>query len=117
MGLWGGFAYPTMMPSLRHKRGEPEIAREQHDLQDQHLRSCNAVSGYRLHVSDGEIGHVSGYLIDEKSWAIRFLVVDTSNWWLGHQVLVASEWIVTVDWAGSRVSTDLSRQAVKDSPA
>ncbi|MEO7208905.1 MAG: PRC-barrel domain-containing protein [Steroidobacteraceae bacterium] len=121
MGLWGGHAYPMMMmPSLSYKNRESEIAREQReqrDQQDHHLRSCNAVSGYHLHAADGEIGHVSGYLIDEKSWAIRFLIVDTSNWWLGHQVLVASEWIASVDWAGSSVTTDLSRQAVKNSPA
>jgi uncharacterized protein YrrD len=116
-GLWGGYSYPMMMmPSLSQKSGEQEMAREQRDQQGQHLRSCNAVSGYRLHASDGEIGHVSGYLIDEKSWAIRFLIVETSHWWSGHQVLVASEWITNVDWAGSSVTTDLSRQAVKDSP-
>lgn len=117
MGLWGGYSYPSMMmPSLSHKSGESEIAREQRDQQDQHLRSCNAVSGYHLHASDGEIGHVRGYLIDEKSWAIRFLIIDTSNWWLGHQVLIASEWIASVDWSRSSVTTDLTRQAVKESP-
>jgi hypothetical protein len=70
-----------------------------------------------VHASDGEIGHIHGFLIDERSWAIRYLIVDTSNWWLGHQVLIAPKWISDVSWAESTVSVSLTRQAVKDAPA
>ena len=31
--------------------------------------------------------------MDEETWAIRYMVVDTSNWWLGHKVLIAPAWI------------------------
>ena len=50
---------------------------------------------YRIEASDGGIGHVQGLLLDEDTWAIRYLIVDTSNWWLGHQVLIAPQWIRT----------------------
>jgi hypothetical protein len=55
-------------------------------------------------------------LFDEKSWAIRYLIINTSNWWLGHQVLVAPEWITDVSWAEPKVIIDLTRQAIKESP-
>jgi len=117
MGLWGGHGNPTMMmPSLSHTRGEAEIASDLRAQEDPHLRSCNAVRGYHVHASDGEIGHVSGYLVDETSWAIRFFILDTSHWWLGHRVLVASEWISGVDWALSTVTTGLARDAIKEAP-
>lgn len=32
---------------------------------------------------------MAGFLVDEVTWAIRYLVVDTSNWWLGKKLLVA----------------------------
>jgi len=83
---------------------------------DPHLRSANTVAHYYVHASDGDIGHVSGFLIDDHSWAIRYVLVDTSNWWLGHEVIIAPEWIEDVDWAECIVTVDLSRQAVKDSP-
>ena len=51
---------------------------------------------YRVEATDGDIGHVAGYLLDPVTWAIRYLVVDTSNWWLGHQVLIAPRWIDAV---------------------
>jgi hypothetical protein len=52
-------------------------------------------------------------------WAggmIRYLIVSTSNWWLGHQVPVAPRWIQAVSRADPKVSVKLSRQAIKDAP-
>jgi hypothetical protein len=86
----------------------------QHD--DLHLRSGNAVMQYYVNASDGDIGHVDGFLVDEKAWAIRYLIVNTSNWWLGHQVLVAPQWIDEVSWRESIVCVDLKRQDIKSAP-
>ena len=69
------------------------------------------------HASDGEIGHVEGILVDDASWAIRYLIVNTSNWWLGHRVLIAPQWIDAVGWFDSKVSVKMTRQAIKDAPA
>jgi len=87
-----------------------------HSDGDTHLRSCTAVIGNYTHAADGDIGHVQGMLVDENSWAIRYLVINTSNWWLGHQVLVAPEWITDVSWSERKVKVDLTRQAIKESP-
>jgi hypothetical protein len=71
---------------------------------------------YYVHASDGDIGHVEGFLVEEKSWAIRYLIVNTSNWWMGHKVLIAPQWIDNFDWMGSTVSVGLTREAIKRSP-
>jgi hypothetical protein len=128
-GMWGAGAYPNMMmpgnagfvaiPRALAAGGaslvaEAEAAQREDD--DPHLRSCKAVSGYEIHAIDGDIGHVRGFLFDEESWAIRYLVVDTSDWWTGHQVLLPPQWITDVSWAKSRVAVQLSRAAVKDAP-
>jgi hypothetical protein len=55
-------------------------------------------------------------LVDEETWAIRYLIVDTSNWWLGHQVLIAPQWIQNVSWPDAKVSVDLNRRAVQGAP-
>ena len=57
-----------------------------------------------------------GLIVDEKTWAIRYIIVNTSNWWLGHKVVISPEWIDDVDWPESKLSIDLTRQAIKDSP-
>jgi hypothetical protein len=73
--------------------------------------------GRYVHASDGYLGHVEGPLVDDETWAIHYLIVDTSNWWLGHQVLVAPQWIQDVNWFSSNVSVDLSRKTLKAAPA
>jgi uncharacterized protein YrrD len=83
---------------------------------DPHLRSRNEMTGYDVFATDGHIGHVQGFLLDEKGWAIRFIVVNTSNWWMGHHVVVAPQWITDLGWEKRRVSVNLTRSAVKDSP-
>jgi len=50
---------------------------------DPHLRSTDEVSGYHIQAADGEIGHVEDFVIDDETWAIRYMVVATRNWWPG----------------------------------
>ena len=128
-GIWGAGLYPyTMIPGdagYGVDRAERERAleaylrdeRARHRNDDPHLRSCKTVTGYHIHASDGEIGHVSGFLVDDETWAIRYLIVDTSNWWVGHKVLIAPPWIQGVHWSDQTVSVDLSREAIKNAPS
>ena len=123
-GLWGAGLYPDVLQAglqeigtrTGKSTGQAGTVVGQHQHDDPHLRSGNAVMRYYVHASDGDIGHVEGFLVEEKSWAIRYLIVNTSNWWLGHQVLIAPQWIDDVDWMGCVVSVGLTRAAVKHSP-
>ena len=117
-GLWGMGAYPgslttegTFEEELRARRRSLRTSPD-----DCHLRSSKAVTGYHIHATDGDIGHVQDLLVDDRTWAIRYLIVDTSNWWGGHLVLVSPHWIEAVSWPDAKVSVDLTRQAVKDAP-
>ena len=127
-GLWGEGMYPygvlppyiTSDPDWTARQREDaealrtERARQRHG--DPHLRSCNAVMGYHLLASDGEIGHIAGFLLDEVTWAIRYLVVDTSNWWIGNKVLIAPSWISGVHWSSETATVALGRAAIQASP-
>ncbi len=128
-GLWGmndtpslmmpgtGAMESTILASGREEDRALERAREQRQRdQDPHLRSACAVMRYRVHASDGDIGHVDGFLVDEESWALRYLVVNTSNWWMGHKVVISPQWIHAVNWLESSVSIDLRRDAIRDAP-
>ena len=55
--------------------------------------------------------------MDEATWAIRYMVVDTSNWWSGKTVLVSPEWIARIDWNEAKVHVELTREQIKNSPA
>ena len=96
---------------------EASAESNRHRNDDPHLRSCQAIVGHHIHATDGEIGHVDGMLVDDETWAICYLVVNTSNWWMGHQVLLAPPWITGVHWSDRSVTVGLSRQAIRDAPA
>jgi len=83
---------------------------------DPHLRSVNEVSGYRIHATDGEIGHAVDFLIDDRTWDILYLIVDTRNWLPGKKVVVSPWWISEVKWIESEFVVDLARETIKRSP-
>lgn len=83
---------------------------------DSTLRSTNEVTGYHVQASDGGIGHVADFIIDDEIWAIRYLVIATTNWWPGKKVLVSPKWIENVSWEDSKIFINLSRDTIKLSP-
>jgi sporulation protein YlmC with PRC-barrel domain len=85
-------------------------------LLNHHLRSSRQVIGYHIQASDGPLGHVQDFLVDDETWAIRYVVVDTRNWWPGKVVLVAPQWIRQVDWEREKVHVDLNRDSIKSGP-
>jgi uncharacterized protein YrrD len=83
---------------------------------DYHLRSTHEVSGYHAQAKDGDIGNIEDFVIDDETWAIRYLIVTTTHWWLGKKVLVSPRWIQNVSWDEQKVVFNLSREAIKQSP-
>jgi hypothetical protein len=73
--------------------------------------------GYYVQAADDDVGHVEDFLADDRTWAIRYLVVDTRNWLPGRKVVISPSWIKTVSWNDSRVYVDLLRKEVETAPA
>ena len=108
--MWGSF------PIISRNRETGNTAAQGEKAWDAHLRSTDNVSGYEIQALDGDIGHVEDFIIDDETWAIRYLVVATRNWWPGKKVLVSPQWIERVSWSESKVFVNLSRDAIKQSP-
>jgi hypothetical protein len=81
-----------------------------------HLCSIATVTGCHVRASDGEIGHVEDFLVDDAGWNICYIKVDTRNWWPGEQVLISPYSVREIDWLGRLVHINVNRQKVKDSP-
>lgn len=121
--LWGVAGMPEYpMPD---SSGIPPFAERPEDVaqripeqsQDTHLRSSNKVSGYHILGADEEIGHVKDFIFDDTDWAIRYLLVDTRNWWPGgKKILLGTQWIARIDWTDSTVQSTLTREQIMNSP-
>lgn len=107
---WGSYPYLA-----RDYEPEPERTPAEKGW-DPHLRSTHEVSGYHIQATDGEIGHIEDFVIDDETWAIRYLIVDTRNWLPGKKILIVPQWIDRVSWSESKVFINFDREAIKQSP-
>ncbi len=110
--LWGAYPDPSgvIYPVSDQPAAEEIVAGEGH------LRSTNEVSGYHVSATDGAVGHIDDFLVDDNSWALRYIVVDTRDWLPGRKVLVSPQWLEAVHWIDERVHVDLTGEAIRNSP-
>jgi hypothetical protein len=54
--------------------------------------------------------------VDDADWGIRYIIVDTRDWWRGERVLISPLSVRKIDWANKLIHLDVDRQKVKDSP-
>jgi len=121
---WNGPYSWGMIPPMDTRSRYLEIAKNAHNNEnvrhenawDPNLRSTSDVTGHVIQAQDGEIGHVEDFIIDDETWAIRYLVVDTRKWWSGKSVLIAPQWIERVSWKESKVFLNLSCETIKETP-
>jgi hypothetical protein len=103
-GYWGASG-AEMPPVSKEQGGDP------------HLRSGGEILHYTIQALNSHFGHVEDFILETQNWALRYLVVDTRNWWPGKRVLISPQWIGWVSWAEARVYIDLDRETVQRAPA
>lgn len=117
---WGGAqpwgSVPNPAP-LYEQKVKQEKEKSKVDDQDKHLRSAEHIKGYHIRTKDGELGHVEDFIVDDQSWEIRYMVVDTRNIWPGgKKVIVSPKWIENIDWKSSDVVVNLRTEEIKKAP-
>ena len=80
------------------------------------LHRLSRLRGCKIHAIDGEIGHVDDVLVDETTFAVHYLVVDTSNWIGGKWVAISPSAARNVDWGKLHIDLDLTREQIKNGP-
>lgn len=108
---WGLGGFPVVVPPATAELDA--TPRRVHHRADQHLQSAKAVTGYALHASDGEIGSVSGFRVDPKSWAIRDVVVETGHWFAGKEILIAPHDVERISYEDSMVFVNVTKAAIQ----
>lgn len=83
---------------------------------DVNLKSLKEMIGYHIHAVDGSIGYIEDFILDDKDWVVRYVVVNTRNWLPGKQVLMAPNWITSIIWEEDNVVVGHSQEDIKNSP-
>jgi hypothetical protein len=117
-GLWGMSGLPVLGPVTKSPPARDNPAKAQGLSGDEiHLRSAQAVTGYHLQAVDGIIGHVSDFMVDDRSWAIEHLVIKTGHRISGNEVQIPTGSVTKISWDDSTVFVGLTMDAVSKGPA
>jgi uncharacterized protein YrrD len=118
--LGGGMGVSGMMTGTYEPFEEAVKKNKSEDTKDAdndlHLRSTRKVTGYTIHANNGEIGDVEDFMVDDITWKIEFLEVDTGDWFPGKKVLISPKLVKEIKWERSEVVLNISIEKVKNSP-
>jgi hypothetical protein len=95
------------------RQSEEEILEDERSW-DQHLRSLSASTGLVIEAMDGEVGSIEDFIVEDKNWNVRYLVIKTLKWWPGKKLLVSPQWITMINWGTSKLFVNINREPFKE---
>jgi sporulation protein YlmC with PRC-barrel domain len=106
---WGVGGFPEAAPP-------PHLMPSKQASDDLHLQSTQALSGYPIQTSEGPIGHVIDFIMDDKSWAICHLVVETGHWYSGKEIVISPMHIDRISYEEEKVFVNVTKEAILEAP-
>ena len=80
------------------------------------LRSSVEVIGCGIEALDGAIGSVADLVVDDETWEITDVLVDSRQWLPGKLLLISPEVIERIDWPEKKVHLRLAREDILQAP-
>ena len=89
MDYYGNYGWPTYWsgqfawgyyPYIERNREYWKNSNAGGKAWDPHLRSTRAVSGYHIHATDGDIGHVEDFIIDDEVVDLKVTYSVEADW-------------------------------------
>jgi uncharacterized protein YrrD len=111
------FEPSQVLVSEAYWTGALRAATERAEEGDPHLRTARLLAGAHIHCPDGWLGHVEDFIVDDETWSVRYLVVDTRNWWPGKRVLIEPTSVASICWDKRTVHLMLARDQIEHLPA
>ena len=113
----GGPALDLRRPVTR----EEEVAHFGHFgwpcLWEGQLRNLQELIGCRVEAEGAEAGRVTDLLVNEQTWRIQYLVVESETHASSGRFLVAPQAVEGVDWPGRAVRLNVTREKIESAPA
>jgi len=115
-GMSGTAGFPVV-PMMSQMPDEETNRRERtHNDGNPHLRSTQAIDGYHIQTNDGKIGHVTDFIMDDESWTIWHLAVETGHWFAGKQIAISPKQIDRISSEESKVFVNVTKEAILEAP-
>ncbi|ATC96390.1 PRC-barrel domain-containing protein [Pseudoalteromonas tunicata] len=104
--LWGTYPFPSPLVDAQVLENAAQV-----NTDDRHLRSTEELTGYGIQAQDKKIGHIDDFILNDESWSIPYIVVDTNNWLPGgRKVLISNVCIESINWDKHSITVKLSAE-------
>lgn len=80
------------------------------------INNINNLIGFTIGATDGEIGKVKDFYLDDNTWKVRYLVVETGNWLVNRKVLISPIAIKGTNLKDESLPVNLTKDQIKNSP-
>jgi len=80
------------------------------------LLQLQTLSGYKIKAADGEIGKIKTVYFDDKTWVVRYLVVDTGNWLSENLVLLHPSCLAKPNRDTKVLPVSITQRKIQESP-
>ncbi|HEY1050829.1 MAG TPA: PRC-barrel domain-containing protein [Prosthecobacter sp.] len=80
------------------------------------MKPFQTMRGCTLAATDGEIGKVHEFYLDDEHWTVRYFVVRCGTWLMGREVLLAPQALAEIDAQGNAIAVNLTQQQIRESP-
>jgi sporulation protein YlmC with PRC-barrel domain len=120
-GLWGTGMHPEDMLSLAREpkaatwETSPE-ATPSEEKAEVRLHSSRELLKHKVFAYRGEVGKIVDIIFDDRSWAIRYLVVEPKKLLAGRKVLLSPWWTREISWKQKLVFVDMENATIEDAP-
>ena len=115
-GMLGVAGLPVAPPPYLVSSDREGWGASTHNGDDPHLRSTRALDGYHIQTHEGAIGHVTDFILDDKSWAICHLVVETGHWYSGKEMVISTQDVDYISYEESKVLVKVTRESILKAP-
>jgi hypothetical protein len=115
---WAGAYYPWgwgVEPSAVFAE-PPEGADAEEEEGDPHLRSLEKIRSYQVSAPNDTFGRVEDLVMDDATWTIRYVQLETRKWLPGQSVLLSPEWFSRFDWDNKTLACELTRDTIERIP-
>ena len=72
--------------------------------------------GCGIEARDGAIGKVADLVVDDETWEITDVLVDSRHWLPGRLLLISPQVIERIDWAQKTLHLRLAREDILQAP-